>query len=404
MTMIKNTTYSILQTAWQTSCRLWRAVCAGAILLMLTPLASCEREPELHLFDAGEVEIELPAIDLELDTYWDYELEYGVVYDWRAEWYYGWDERDQEHWGDIGYTTPTRFNLRRYYTGSQTPAHHTSVEKSSINGTYVQNMKFAWGFWDILVWNDIEEMVMSLNFDESTTLDEVTAYTNMSMHASRYHAPRYTRAFYEPEALFSAYQTGIDINRNLDGFEYVPERNAWVKRLPLLLKPVTYIYLTQVILHNNNGKIVNVDGSSIISGMSRSVVLNNGVAGSDAISVYYDVRLKNDCDMEGEKVDIVGGHLLTFGICDQNSISIKKYEDVKDVNDHYMDVTMMFQNGIDSTFTFNVTDQVRKRWKGGVLTVELDMDTIPVPKRSGGSAFDAVVKDYEDGGTHEFDM
>ena len=69
-----------------------------------------------------------------------------------------------------------------------------------------------------------------------------------------------------------------------------------------------------------------------------------------------------------------------------------------------MDFTMLFNNGLDSTFVFDMTDQVQKLYKGGVLTIELDMDTIPVPIRPGGSAFDAVVKDYEDGGTWEFPM
>ena len=69
-----------------------------------------------------------------------------------------------------------------------------------------------------------------------------------------------------------------------------------------------------------------------------------------------------------------------------------------------MDFTMQFNNGIDSTFVFDVTEQVKKRYKGGVLTVELDVDTIKIPTRSGGSGFDAVVKDFEDGGTHEFEM
>lgn len=68
-----------------------------------------------------------------------------------------------------------------------------------------------------------------------------------------------------------------------------------------------------------------------------------------------------------------------------------------------MDLKLLFNNGIDSTFVFDVTDQVRRRYKGGVLTVELDMDTIPVPTRNGGSAFDAVVKDFEEE-TYEFDV
>ena len=42
---------------------------------------------------------------------------------------------------------------------------------------------------------------------------------------------------------------------------------------------------------------------------------------------------------------------------------------------------------MDSTLVFDVTDQVRKRYRGGVITVELNMDTVPIPTRSGGSGF-----------------
>lgn len=401
--MIRNTTYRILKTAWQQSCGLWRVLCVSLMLLPMT--TSCERDPELHLFDTQDVELELPVVDLDLEAYWDYMLTYGIVYDWQAEWFYGWDERDQAHFGDIGYTKPTVFNLRRYFTGAITPASHNQVIKNMVEGSSFRG-QYNFGYWDILVWNDIKAVggVQSLVIDEVTSLDSVIASTNMSMHSARYNAPRFTRAFYEPEALFSAYDQGIEINRNLDGFEYDPERNVYVKKLNMLLRPITYIYLTQVILHHNQGKIVNVDGSSNLSGMARSTVVNTGIAGDDAVSVYYDVLFKNNCDMRGEKVDIVGGRLLTFGICNLNANYVVRPEQVKDDNKHYMDVTMQFNNGVDSTFVFDVTDQVRKRFKGGVLTVELDMDTIPVPRRSGGSAFDAVVKDYEDGGTHEFEM
>ena len=57
-------------------------------------MASCERQPPLHLYDSAEVDFTLPLIDLQLDVYWNYdlnyELTYDVKYDWRAEWYYGW--------------------------------------------------------------------------------------------------------------------------------------------------------------------------------------------------------------------------------------------------------------------------------------------------------------------------
>ena len=170
------------------------------------------------------------------------------------------------------------------------------------------------------------------------------------------------------------------------------------------LEPITYIYLPQVILHHNNGRINNVPGNANLSGLARSTDLNTGVAGTDAIAVSFYMRLKENRKKDGETVDIVGGRLMTFGICGQNGNRVSRAEDSHDSEHHYLDVQMQFYNGMDSTFVFDVTDQVRKRYKGGVITVELDMDTVPVPKRSGGSGFNAVVKDYEDGGTWVIDM
>jgi hypothetical protein len=114
--------------------------------------------------------------------------------------------------------------------------------------------------------------------------------------------------------------------------------------------------------------------------------------------------MKKDCKKDEELVDIIGGRLMTFGICNLNANRVSRGVDIKDGKRHYMDCTMQFNNGMDSTFVFDVTDQVRKLYKGGVITVELDMDTVPIPQRSGGSGFNAVVKDTEDGGTYEFDM
>jgi hypothetical protein len=170
------------------------------------------------------------------------------------------------------------------------------------------------------------------------------------------------------------------------------------------LNPITYIYLTQVILHHNNGRIAAIDGSANLSGMARTTNLNTGTAGNDAIAVSYGVRLKNDCQKGSETVDIVGGRLMTFGICGLRANGVTRADEVSDPHRHYMDMTMQFNNGMDSTFVFDVTRQVRQRYKGGVITVELDLDTVPIPTRRGGSGFDAVVLDYEDGGTHEFEM
>lgn len=389
------------------------------VLTFFVLLSSCMREPELHLYEPQNVDMDLPMIDLDLEVFWDYELSFDVRYDWKAEWFYDWDETDIKTFGELGYTKPTVFNLRRYFTGDVQYAPHTQViAPPPFSGTHYQD-KFEWGFWDILVWNDIRTIdgVQSLVFDEKTSLDSVTAYTNQSMHRSRFNAPRYTHAFWSPEPLFAAYDRGIEINRNLDGFTYDEERNVWVRTLNMMMYPITYIYLTQVILHNNRGRVTQSEGNAVLSSMARSTTLNTGKAGSDPISVYYNDNLKKDVALVpygtpaddpirsiAEHADIIGGRLMTFGMCNQTPRLINHFSEVTDTLNHYIEVNMLFNNGMDSTLYFNVTDQVRQRYKGGVITVELDMDTVEIPKRAGGSGFDAVVKDFEEVGPYEFEM
>lgn len=376
------------------------------VLAVFSLLVCCIREPELHLFDGGEIDTDLPFVELDLETYWDYDFdtEYDVDVSWKDEWFYGWDDEDIRIFGQIGYTEPSTLHLRRYYTGSEPYTNHTSVLAHTVSGNSFR-AQYNWGFWDILAWNDIytPDGVQSLIFDEQTSLDSVIAYTNQSMFHTRYNAPEYTHSFYQPEELFSAYEQGIEINRDLRGFEFDPIRNVYVKKLNMTLEPITYIYLTQVIIHNNHNRITGTDGQGNLSGFGRTTVLNNGIAGPDVITVYFNNRFKANCKREDEYVDIVGGRMLTFGIVGQNMNRIKNRSEVLDKVPHYLDVTLLFNNGMDSTFVFDVTEQVRSHWRGGVITVDLDMDTVRIPTRKGGSAFDAVVKEFEEE-THEIEM
>ena len=387
-------------------------------LIGLMSLASCIREPELHLYDQDNPVIEMPIVKLQLDIYWDYQLNLGINYNWRTEWYYGqdqdglpgWDDEDRRVFGELEYVEPTKFHLRRYFTGDVPYGKRRYKRDAYLQNTRSFQSPYDWGYWDILAWNDVETLdpldpVQSLHFNEPSDINEpITAYTNQSMNRTRHPAPRYQNAFYQPEQLFSACEQGIEISEDLKGFTYDEEEKIWVRKLNMLLEPITYIYLPQVILHHNNGRINSVPGTANLSGMARSTNLNTGIAGTDPIAVYFYLRMKKSRKMNGEVVDIVGGRLMTFGICGQNANRVSRAEEVGDGERHYFDVTMQFNNGMDSTFVFDVTDQVRKRYKGGVITVELDMDTVPIPKRSGGSGFNAVVKDFEDGGTWEFDM
>lgn len=393
---------------------------AVAVCFVITSIftISCEREPMLHLHKGGtDILVELPDIDLELQLLWDYLFSYDVEYDWQSEWLYGWDETDNELFGPLGYQEPTDFNIRRYFTNDVQFGQHTAPYKHYITGKTL-SAQYDFGFWDILAWNEIHtsDGVQSVRIDETATYDYVTAYTGQTMMPARYNAPRYTRAFYQPEALFAGYESGIGISKNFDGFTFDEDRKIWVRKLNMTLQPVTYIYLPQIILHNNNRNhriVTAIDGNADLSGMSRSVNLNTGVTGPDAITVNFNMRMKFDRNgRSNDKVDIIGGKVVTFGIINLNphklntrayAESMQKVMAADKNNRHYLDVKMQFYNGKDSTLVFDVTNQVRRLFRGGVITVELDMDTVPIPQRSGGSGFDAVVKDYEEK-QWEFDM
>lgn len=378
----------------------------------------CEREPMLHLHEAASnCTMDIPKIDLDLKVMWDYELKYDVVYDWEAEWKYGWDSQDKELFGILGYNKPSAYEIRRYFTHDVKNGKHEAPFKHHVTTEFLSTT-YDFGFWDILAWNDIQtpDDVQSIRIDETSTYDYVTAETGQTMVPTRYNAPKFPNAFYQPEELFAGYESGIELNRNFDGFEYDADRKCWVRKMQMEFQPVTYIYLAQIILHNNhrdNRIVTSIDGSANLSGMARTVNLNTGKTGEDAITVNFNMRLKQDKELKsGEKVDIIGGKVLTFGIPKLNPSrlntrayreSLSKVRDADLNNRHYLDLKLQFYNGKDSTMVFDVTDQVRRLYRGGVITIDLDMDKVPVPVRPGGSGFDAVVKDFEEK-QWEFDM
>lgn len=381
---------------------------------LLFTMTGCRIEPPLHLPDTGEnIETYMPMVRLDLDVLWKYEIVvdsvtgevYDTTYNWRDDFYYGWDTTDDNIFGTWEIVDPSVFNIRRYYTGTTYGGAHTAPSEHQINGRTLL-AHYDYGYYDILAWNEVTTLdgVQSLHFDESTTFEYVTAYTNQSM-AKANSAKGNIFSYYQPEFLFSGYYTDLLITNRKEDYDYYDEeRKVYVKLINMTLYPRTYIYITQIILHNNKGRIMDVDGTANLSGMASSTNLNTGITNSDEISVNFCQRMKRHCDYKGEDVDIVGGRLFTFGLCNMNPGESTRASARENTSRNYIDVNLVFNNGIDSTFVFDVTDQVHNRYKGGILTIELDVDSIPIPSVSGtGSGFDAVVEDY-DSLQYEFDM
>lgn len=363
----------------------------AALLVCLVTLASCQRVPLLHLHRDATVSIAFPLVDLDLGTVWDYE----TPFDWEAEWLYGWDDMDQTSFGELGYTVPEAFNIRRFYYGYSNDYPAPRCQSDYVRGSNF-TASYDFGYYDIVVWNEIRtpDNVQAVHIDENQE-NGIHAYTGSSMsHVASYPGTKGGLSFHQPESLFSGFGDDIFISDRLEDYDWFDEdTNTWYKRLSLTLSPVTNIYLTQILLRHNEGRVTGVDGLANMSGLAPGMILESGERDKDAVSVNYGVRLKAGCkDYDGSAVDIVGGRIMTFGL--PSGFSER----------NYLDVGLRFYNGTDSTFVFDVSDQLRKRYKGGVITIVLDVDKVEIPKRSGGSAFEAVVVDREDGGTYEFEM
>ena len=337
---------------------IWRPAHWVSVLFALQlSLFSCTIEPPLHFPDDGaDIIMTLPEVNLDLDVLWDYSLVideehneyYDSTYNWRDEWYYGWDNQDNAIFGTWDIVNPEVFNIRRYYTGADAKGIHKSPNEHQIQGRRL-SARYNFGFYDILAWNEVQTIdgVQSLHFDESSTYEYITCYTNAGMAPAR-HSPKHQFAYYQPEFLFGGYYEDLYVSQDPADYDgYDEERNVYYKNARMQLLPRTYIYLTQVILYNNRGRVAGVEGSANLSGMARQTNLNTGYTSDDEISVNFYQRMKRHIMKDGEDVDIIGGRLFTFGLCNINpSRATRASADDSKVK-NFLDVNMYLNNGLD---------------------------------------------------------
>lgn len=140
--------HHLVQQAIHAGNRLRQVLCALCVTVpMVLALMSCEREPVLYLHHDNQVNFDFAVIELSLDVYWDYNIGFNTTYDWRTDWYYGWDDEDNRIFGHLGYVMPTAFDLRRYYMGETGQAHHTQVDAYYVKGNSYTG-EFRLGYWD----------------------------------------------------------------------------------------------------------------------------------------------------------------------------------------------------------------------------------------------------------------
>lgn len=368
-------------------------------LFMLT-LHSCI-EPPLRL-PAEEVLVDMPIVIADVNIVWNIDV------DWEAHWYYGWDEEDRKRWGDIKYPTPQDFIVYRYFLGDQPRVPHTDVDKFPIHGTSFRRT-YEFGYYDMLIRSDIEghQGTQVVYFDE-TDLDNVYATTTITRSISLARAvtnadDRPTALYNQPEIFYSGYPRDIHISRDFDDYDYFDEKEGvWVKHIHSPLRPLVYIYLVQVILINNDdGRVKGISGDCAISAMASGTNINTAHTLNSPCMVYFDSRMKKDIIVEGQRTDIIGGMLTTYGLCDMDGVDVDtraQYQGSRPELHNYLYVDLNMSGGSVQTIKEDITTQCQSQCHGGVITIYVDATTIPNPQGEGGqgSLFNPKVEDYNE--------
>ena len=361
-------------------------------------------EPPLHLPGQG-LDMLLPKIETQLSIIWDNNISLD------ENWYYGWDEKDDSIWGNIGYTTPSSYEVHRYYKGENPTPIHLNDDAFSIRTNRFRRY-FLFGYYDMLFYSDIDSKDGTQVVVMNETIDSVTATTTGTRGLSRSILSR-TRGsdadttgalglLNQPEIFYGAYPENIYISSDLNDYEYDPVEDIYIKRIETKLRPLVYIYLVQFVLYNNeDGRIKGVNGNAAFSSMASSTNVNTGHTGNKPAVVYFNTRMKKDLMVKGRKSDVIGAKLTTFGLCDNEPYTRAgaMYDGTRTSLKNYLYFDLIWNNNGIMTYEFDVTDQCRSQAHGGILTVWIDCSQLTPPDpgpANTGSLFIPTVEDYDE--------
>lgn len=374
-----------------------------ALVTLVFAMSSCI-EPPLHL--AGDrVIIELPIVQTEMTIVWNIDT------DWETNWYYGWDMKDSSLFGPIEYPTPTNFEVRRYFLGTQPGLPHTwnGRDAFTIYGNHFSRY-YNFGYYDLLLWSNIDSpdgtQVVVINEDNLENVEATTTgtrgMTRLGTDIALVDSNAVVGLFNQPEIFYGSYSEDIFISRNKEDYDYYDSiNNVYVKRLNATLRPLVYIYLVQIIIYNNDGRIRGVSGNNAISGLASTTSINTGHTGSSPCLVYFGSRMKQGIMVNDRTADIIGGKLTTYGLCDMESYAISRgagYTGSRQELTNMLYFDLEFSNSTTATLQYDVTDQMQSQSHGGVITVVLNAREIEPPHGDGdaGSLFVPTVEDYDE--------
>ena len=174
----------------------------------------------------------------------------------------------------------------------------------------------------------------------------------------------------------------------MEDYEFIDGR--YVIRVGGTLTPADYIWLVQIHLVHNDGRVVGSAGGCALTGMADGVDLKSNVSGTTTVTVPADVYINRDADP-----DLMGARIVSFGIpgCDAydpQSVAAAP------AGEHFFVLNVTYNNGAYKNIHVDLTEQVRALPTGGVIDLELDVDDFPPEGGETGDGFNALVQDWDE--------
>ena len=367
---------------------------AFVMMILTTMLTGCERK-DLYLAQHGTLSIDVSVYDIQLDLLWGLE--------WRTEWQYQWDE---SLYGAIGYTEPTgiRANIYALNEANQRIRYTTrnfGNEGGRVNLTTKQS-------YDMVFYNNDTEYIL---FSTDDANDYLYATTRSNTKAA------YTRSYdhyNQPDQLFGTFMHDLYVTDDPDAYDKKYDEDGtiyYVFDINASLTPYTFIYLYQVMLLNNdddNGKrITGCEGISV-DGLAGGVDLFTRVTDSvNLVTITQEniqpmltdrrLTLPNGAEVTG---DIFAARVMTWGIPGIDPLAQNATRTAAEPQDSIgAGIGLVLRNGTVYPIEKNITEQIKQRPAGGVITIVVDAAEIPdsiignKPKPGGG--FDASVDNWQ---------
>lgn len=356
-------------------------------------VAGCQRKP-LYLAQRGTIDVNVSVYDIQLDLLWGLE--------WKTEWQYLWDE---SLYGSIGYTEPAGVRANVYTTDGANGRTKYTTRNFGSSGGRVSLTTLS--MYDMIFYNNDTEYIL-YSTDESSYY---YATTRSNTKAA------YTRAYShynQPDQLFGACISNLYVSEDPDDYsiEFDRENNPiYVYKVNADLTPHTFIYLCQVMLLNNvDEKGYRVTGAEGItaSGLAGGVDLFTRVTDSlNLVAITQedvkpmlkerDLRLPDGSSAVG---DIFAARIMTWGLPGIDPLEeVKSRRIIQPQDSIHLGIGLKLRNGAVYPIEHNVTEQMKRRPAGGVITVVIDAGAIPDSiigaKPQAGGGFDASVDNWK---------